>query len=78
MEEVGPGVDLKEREEHEQTDMRRQQSGHRDKLEQSLGYRNLPAHLPPLAPRGKAQECPCGGAEKRAARAKLLICSPES
>lgn len=54
MEEVALGLNLKEREEHEQTDMSREQSGHRDQLEQRLRYKNLPAHLPPLVPGGKA------------------------
>lgn len=54
MEEVALLLNLKEREEHEQTDMSREHSGHRDQPEQRLGYRNLPTHLPPLCPGEKA------------------------
>lgn len=50
LEEVALALNLIEREEYEQTNMRREQSGHRDQLEQRFGPRNLLGHLPPLVP----------------------------
>ena len=54
MKEVALALNLKERKEHEQTNMRREQSGHRDQLEQRIECRNLLVHIPLLVPGRKA------------------------
>ena len=54
MEEVTVGLNLTEREEHEQAGRGREQSRQRDQLEQRSGCRSLSAHLLQLAPGGEA------------------------